>query len=86
MRENEVQSKSMAFAKRIVFAYQFLCEEKRNLFFPNNFCEAVPVLARILPRLSMEVVVKILFSNYRLPARKPLKLHIGWNYCTVVLI
>lgn len=30
MKENEVRSKSLAFAKRIVLLYQFLCEEKQE--------------------------------------------------------
>lgn len=30
MKENEVRDKSVAFAKRIVFAYQYLCEEKKE--------------------------------------------------------
>lgn len=30
MGENAVKTKSIAFAKRIVFAYQFLCEEKKE--------------------------------------------------------
>ena len=30
MKGNEVRDKSVAFAKRIVFAYQYLCEEKKE--------------------------------------------------------
>ncbi len=30
MKENEVRQKSLAFAKRIVFTYQYLCNEKRE--------------------------------------------------------
>lgn len=30
MKENEVRSKSLAFAKRIVLLYQYLCEEKKE--------------------------------------------------------
>ena len=30
MKENEIQSKSLAFAKRIIFAYQYLCNEKKE--------------------------------------------------------
>ena len=30
LRSNEVKDKSLAFAKRIVFAYQYLCEEKKE--------------------------------------------------------
>ena len=30
LRDNEVKSKSLAFAKRIVSAYQYLCEEKKE--------------------------------------------------------
>lgn len=30
MRSNEVKAKSLAFAKRIVFAYQYLCDEKKE--------------------------------------------------------
>ena len=30
MTDNEVKTKSLAFAKRIVFAYQYLCEEKKE--------------------------------------------------------
>ena len=28
MRENEIQNKSIAYAKRIVAAYQYLCQDK----------------------------------------------------------
>ena len=30
MKENEVKAKSLAFAKRIVHAYQYLCDEKKE--------------------------------------------------------
>ena len=30
MNENEVKQKSLAFAKRIVRAYQYLCDEKKE--------------------------------------------------------
>ena len=30
MKDNEVKVKSMAFAKRIVHAYQYLCDEKKE--------------------------------------------------------
>ena len=30
MKDNEVKGKSLAFAKRIVHAYQYLCEEKKE--------------------------------------------------------
>ena len=30
MHSNEVKTKSLAFAKRIVFAYQYLCDEKKE--------------------------------------------------------
>ena len=30
MKENEVKVKSLAFAKRIVHAYQYLCDEKKE--------------------------------------------------------
>ena len=30
MNENEVKRKSLAFAKRIVHAYQYLCDEKKE--------------------------------------------------------
>ena len=30
MKENAIRSKSMAFAKRVVRAYQYLCDEKRE--------------------------------------------------------
>ena len=30
MKDNAIKSKSMAFAKRIVRAYQFLCDEKKE--------------------------------------------------------
>ena len=30
MKQNEVRAKSLAFAKRIVRVYQYLCEEKRE--------------------------------------------------------
>ncbi len=30
MRENEIQNKSIAYAKRIVAAYQYLCQDKKE--------------------------------------------------------
>ncbi len=37
MKENEVYAKSLAFAKRVVFAYQYLCEEKREFVLSKQF-------------------------------------------------
>lgn len=37
MRENEVYTKSLAFAKRVVFAYQYLCDEKREFVLSKQF-------------------------------------------------
>ena len=36
MNENEVKTKSMAFAKRIVHAYRYLCEEKKEYVFSKQ--------------------------------------------------
>ena len=30
MKENEVRDKSVSFAKRVIFAYQYLCKEKKE--------------------------------------------------------
>ena len=30
MKENEIRTKSLVFAKRIVSVYKYLCEEKRE--------------------------------------------------------
>lgn len=37
MRDNEVKNKSLAFAKRVVFAYQFLCREKKEFVIAKQF-------------------------------------------------
>ncbi len=37
MKENEVKDKSFAFAKRVVFAYQYLCDEKREFVLSKQF-------------------------------------------------
>lgn len=37
MRENNVRDKSIAFAKRVVFAYQYLCEEKKEYILSRQF-------------------------------------------------
>ncbi len=37
MKENEVKDKSLAFAKRVVFAYQYLCNEKTEFVLSKQF-------------------------------------------------
>ena len=37
MRENEARDKSLAFAKRVVFAYQYLCNEKKEFVLSKQF-------------------------------------------------
>ena len=37
MRENNVRDKSIAFAKRVVFAYQYLCKEKMEYILSKQF-------------------------------------------------
>ena len=37
MKENEVREKSIAFAKRVVFAYQYLCDEKKEYILSKQF-------------------------------------------------
>lgn len=37
MKENEVQCKSLAFAKRVVLAYQYLCDEKKEFVLSKQF-------------------------------------------------
>lgn len=37
MKENDVRDKSIAFAKRVIFAYQYLCEEKKEFTLSKQF-------------------------------------------------
>ena len=37
MKENVIRSKSLAFAKRVVRAYQYLCDEKREFVLSKQF-------------------------------------------------
>ena len=37
MKENEVKDKSIAFAKRVVHAYRYLCDEKKEYILSKQF-------------------------------------------------
>ena len=75
MRENEVQSKSMAFAKRIVFAYQFLCEEKKEF-----------VLSKQLLRSGTSIGANIAEAQYGSSRKDFLnKLYIALKECAETL-
>ena len=37
MKENEARDKSLDFAKRVVFAYQYLCNEKKEFVLSKQF-------------------------------------------------
>ena len=37
MKETEVKDKSLAFAKRVVFAYRYLCDERKELVLSKQF-------------------------------------------------
>ena len=75
MRENEVQSKSMAFAKRIVLAYQFLCEEKKEF-----------VLSKQLLRSGTSIGANIAEAQYGSSRKDFLnKLYIALKECAETL-
>ena len=52
--ERILMPKSLAFAKRIVFAYRYLSEEKKEYVLSKQSCAAAPALALISQRLSTE--------------------------------
>ena len=75
MRENEVQRKSMAFAKRIVFAYQFLCEDKKEF-----------VLSKQLLRSGTSIGANIAEAQYGSSRKDFLnKLYIALKECAETL-
>ena len=37
MKENDVRDKSIAFSKRVIFAYQYLCGEKKEFILSKQF-------------------------------------------------
>ena len=75
MKENEVQRKSLAFAKRIVFAYQYLCDEKKEF-----------VLSKQLLRSGTSIGANIAEAQYGSSRKDFLnKLYIALKECAETL-
>ena len=75
MKENEVRSKSLAFAKRIVLAYQYLCEEKKEY-----------VLSKQLLRCGTSIGANIAEAQYGSSRKDFLnKLYIALKECAETL-
>lgn len=43
MKQSILKDKSKLFALRVIRLYKYLCEEKKNTFFQNNYLEVVQV-------------------------------------------
>ena len=75
LKENEVQRKSLAFAKRIVFAYQYLCDEKKEF-----------VLSKQLLRSGTSIGANIAEAQYGSSRKDFLnKLYIALKECAETL-
>ena len=75
MKDNEVRAKSLAFAKRIVFAYQYLCEEKKEF-----------VLSKQLLRCGTSIGANIAEAQYGSSRKDFLnKLYIALKECAETL-
>ena len=58
MKNNEVKTKSLAFAKRIVHAYQYLCDEKKEYVLSND-CEELRKLLTSIKKPSVKITFLI---------------------------
>ena len=75
MKENEVRRKSLDFARRIVFAYQYLCDEKQEF-----------VLSKQLLRSGTSIGANIAESQYGSSRKDFLnKLYIALKECAETL-
>lgn len=81
-----VQYKSKQFAIRIVRLYQYLCNEKRNLFFPSNSFEAAQVSEPISAKANVPSARKNSLQKCILHSKNPTKLYIGLTFFTIQII
>lgn len=61
--DNVIVEKSENFAVRIVRLYQFLCDEKKSLFFQSNCFAVAQVLVQIFTKQLMAKANWTLFIN-----------------------
>ena len=75
MKENDIQQKSLAFSKRIVFAYQYLCNSKKEY-----------VLSKQLLRSGTSIGANIAEAQYASSRKDFLnKLYIALKECAETL-
>ena len=80
VKDNVLYEKFYSFAIRVVKAYQYIVNEKRNMFFQSNCWEAEHPSEQMLPKPMEQFQKSISLQKFQLLTKSVLKQNIGYHY------